>query len=238
MRKLHLTNAAGRDATVDFAGLKPTTPPARLGLPGHRVRFKRFLAATDQGLDWSLSRRFGDDYAQALIDGDPEIDLEQVGREIGETTQVFLSSDGEVLYAAPELVEIIADPSGQEKERRAPIDVEANVNDPERPIRWTGRKIPRHELVRRFVIGRTVQIRHTDGLSYDYLYAMAKELDGENAVVLLGGGPGGREPLFFNTNGSPYRSFLEGRIAGEKYQLLLHLSNMELKRPGGREAEG
>jgi hypothetical protein len=32
------------------------------------------------------------------------------------------------------------------------------------------------------------------------------------------------------TNGIPYRGFLEGRIDGEKYQLLLYLSNMELKR--------
>lgn len=229
MRKLHLTNATGRDATVDFAGLKPKAPP-RLGQPGHKVRFKRFLASTDQGLDPALQRRFGDDYAQALIDGDPEVDLELIGREIGETTQVFLSSEGEVLYASPEWMEIISGPQGEERERRAPVDVEANVNE-ERPIRWTGRRIPRAELIRRFVIGRTVQIRHFDGLSYDYLHTMAKDLDAEAAVVLLGVGAGGREPLIFNTNGTPYRAFLEGRVDGERYQLLLHLSNMELKRP-------
>ena len=44
----------------------------------------------------------------------------------------------------------------------------------------------------------------------------------------------GRDPLVFYTNGSPFRAFLEGRVDGERYQLLLHLSNMELKRP--REA--
>jgi hypothetical protein len=32
-------------------------------------------------------------------------------------------------------------------------------------------------------------------------------------------------------NGTPYRGFLEGRIEGDKFILLLHLSNMELKKP-------
>lgn len=227
MRQLHLTNAAGRDARVDFGGLKPALPP-RLGQPGRKIRFKRYLATTEQGLDWSMARRFGDDYAQALIDADPEIDLEQVGREIGETTQVYLSSEGEVLHAPPEIVEILVGPSGEERERRAPRDVEANVNE-ERPLRWTSRRIPRSELARRFVIARTVQIRHLDGLSYDYLHGMAKELDGEDVAVYLGAGTRGRERLIFNTNGAPYHGFLEGRVDGERYQLLLHLSNMELK---------
>lgn len=32
-------------------------------------------------------------------------------------------------------------------------------------------------------------------------------------------------------NGSPYRGFLEGRVDGERFALLMHLSHMELKRP-------
>jgi hypothetical protein len=38
-------------------------------------------------------------------------------------------------------------------------------------------------------------------------------------------------------NGTPYRGFLEGRIDGENYILLLHLSNMELKLPATTKAE-
>ncbi len=228
-RKVHLTNAAGRDATVELAGAKKPVPP-RLGLPGHKVRFKRYLGAPEQGLDWALADRYGSDYGQALIDGDPETDLELVGREIGETSQVFLSADGEVLHAPPEIVEVIVDAYGQEKERRVPKDVAANVNE-DLPVRWTRTKITRLELVRRFVVARTIQVRHVDGLTYDYLYAMAKELSDEGEVVRLGAGQKGRDPLVFYTNGSPYHAFLEGRVDGERYQLLLHLSNMELKRP-------
>ena len=94
--------------------------------------------------------------------------------------------------------------------------------------------MPRAELVRRFVIKRTLQIRHDSGITYDYLYKMARELDEAGVVVLLGAGEKGREPLRFSQNSAPYQGFLEGRVDGERYKLLLHLSDMELKRPPER----
>ena len=129
---------------------------------------------------------------------------------------------------------IVSGTDGLEKERRTPVDIAATVDLPEAPIRWF-RKMPVADALRRFVFGRTIQIRHTSGLEYDWLHGMAKELAGEGVMVLLGGGPKGRDPLVFQTNGVPWRGFLEGRVgtgdrAGD-YQLLLHLSKMELKRP-------
>lgn len=230
LRKLHLSNADGRDATVLFAPLKTDKPP-RKGLPGGGdVTFRRYLAAGEKGLHSALQAKLGDDYGQALVDGDPEIDLEKVGREIGSTNVVQLSASGEVLYAAPQVVEVLLGPDGEEKERRAPLDTPANVND-ELPIRWTGRQMPRADVVRRFLLSRSMQVQHVDGLSFDYLFAMAKQLHDADAMVLVGAGPKGRDPLVFQVNGSPYRGFLEGRVDGERYLLLLHLSNMELKRP-------
>ena len=231
MRKVHLTNAAGRDATVDFTGLKPE-PGHRLGLPDRPVQFRRYLAAAEDGLLDALQRRLAD----SLVAGDPEVDLEQVGRAIEETTLVFLSADGEVLHAPPDIVEVLIGPHGEEKARREPEDQLANVNE-ELPVRWTERRFPRAELPRRFVISRTVQVRHVDGLTYDYLHGMAAELDAADEVVLVGTGSKGLKPLLFQTNGMPYRGFLEGRVDGERYQLLLHLSNMELKRPSETPAE-
>lgn len=236
MRKVHLTNAAGRDATVDFTGLKPA-PGHRLGLPDRPVRFRRYLAAGEDGLHEELQRRLGEeDYGEALVEGDPEVDLEHVGRAIEETTLVYLSNDGEVLHAPPDVVEVLIGPHGEEKERREPQDQLANVNE-ELPVRWTDRRFPRGELPRRFVIARTLQVRHVDGLTYDYLHGMAKELDESDEVVLVGAGVKGAKPLLFQTNGMPYRGFLEGRVDGERYQLLLHLSNMELKPPPEKSDE-
>lgn len=232
IRKIHLSNAANRDATVNFWGLRPEATP-KPGLVGREIRFMRFLGAAEAGMHEAMQARLGEDYGQALVDGDPEVDLEQVGRRISRTDTVYLSAAGDVLYAPPSMVEIVVGPDGQERERRTPEDREANVNDEAQALRWTGRKLPIDQVVHGFVIARTVQIRHVDGLSYDYLFAMAKELAAERAAVMVGAGPKGRDPLIFTTNGTPYRGFLEGRVEGEQYMLLLHLSNMELKRPEG-----
>ena len=229
-RPLHLINAAGRDATVQFETLKAAKPP-RLGLPGGaEVQFRRYLGATEDTMHEALVARFGADYGEALLNGDPEVDLEQVGRRVAETQQVYLSGKGEVLHAPPEIVEIILLPDGSEKERREPQDLQANVND-ELPVRWSRIQIPLAEVASRFAFQRTLQVRHVDGLTFDYLYAMAKELHEKQEAVLLGGGPKGRDPLRFSSNGTPWRGFLTGRLDGDRYQLLLHLSNMELKRP-------
>jgi len=229
MRKLHITNAGGRDATVRSSSVKPAAAPP-MGLPGQVVRFARFLSSAESGLHSALVAAQGEDYGQALLDGDPEVDLESIGRFFRGTDQVSLSSEGEVLYAAPEVIEVVYAPDGSEKERRAPVVVAANVNETD-PVVWTGKTLPKGKVVQRFAFQRTLQIRHVDGLTYDYLFAMAKELADAGEMVLIGGGAGGKKPLVFQMNGSPYRGFLEGRVDGARYKLLLHLSNMELKRP-------
>ena len=111
-----------------------------------------------------------------------------------------------------------------------PQDVPANVNESS-PVTWTGRKMPKAEVVHLFAFRRTLQVRHVDGLTFDFLYGMAKELADADEVVLIGAGAGGKKPLVFQTNGTPCRGFLEGRVDGDRYKLLLHLSNMELKLP-------
>jgi hypothetical protein len=58
---------------------------------------------------------------------------------------------------------------------------------------------------------------------------MAKDLSEKNSLMMLGAGAKGNEPLVFQDNGKPYRAFLEGRIKGESYLLLMHLTNLELK---------
>lgn len=229
VRKLHLANSSGRDATVAMESAK-SAKGAKLGHPELKLNFHQFLSAAPSGLHDVLTEAHGEDYAQVLIDGDPEIDTELVGRALGRTAPVYLSNSGEVLYATPSIVEVIRDPTGEERERRTPEDIESNVND-QMPVRWTGRNMPRGEVARRFAFKRTLQLQHVDGLTYDYLYAMAKELADADEVVLVGGGPKGRQPLVFQINGSPYRGFLEGRVNGETYKLLLHLSNLELKLP-------
>jgi len=201
-------------------------------LPGKKLAFKRYVATTENGLHSKLAQQHGDALAKALIEGDPEIDKEVVGRDVGDTQTVFLSGSGEVLHASPSLVEVIFGADGKERERKPAESVPANTNE-ESPVRWTKMRLKRSEVVTKFAFCRTIQIKHVDGLSFDFLHAMAKELADKDEVARLGAGPKGRDPLIFQENGARYQAFLEGRVDGPRYKLLLHLSNLELRTIAG-----
>ena len=64
---------------------------------------------------------------------------------------------------------------------------------------------------------------------------MAKDLESRDSMMLVGGGAKSNEPLILRRGSVPYRGFLEGRTRGDKYLLLLHLSNLELKVPDEQE---
>jgi hypothetical protein len=83
--------------------------------------------------------------------------------------------------------------------------------------------------MRTFVFKKSYQVRHVNGLTYDFLYAMAKQLNEQQAMMLVGGGQKGVAPLVMSNGGTPYRAFLEGRIDGDSYALILRLTHLELK---------
>lgn len=229
LRRIHVSNSEQRNAVIVASSAKIPQGPV-LGMDGEGAVFRRFIAAGAGCLDEDLKPQYGDDYAQTLITGDPEIDFENVGRFVEGTQSVLMSSEGEPLFKAPKVMEITFNPEGEETERREPVEVSSTVNE-SIPLSWTGKKMPKNEVVRNFAFRRALQLQHVDGVTFDFLYSMAKELANENVMVLLGAGTAGKDPIVMQVNGTPYRGFLEGRINGNKYLLLLHLSNMELKRP-------
>jgi len=93
--------------------------------------------------------------------------------------------------------------------------------------------MPKAKAARMFIFTHTYQVQHINGLTFDFLFDMAKQLQESKAMMLLGAGPKGNGPVIMSQGGTPYRAFLEGRVEGEKYCLLLHLSNLEMKAPGG-----
>jgi hypothetical protein len=226
---IHLANAKGRDAYVALATLKAQAAP-KLSLPGDPVTFRRYVTCTESGTNVALVARYGDNYANQLVEGDPEVDIEQVGQFIEQLQTVYLDQDGQVLTVEPNLIEVLTNPDGSERERRAPQEMDSNT-DSALPVRWTGKLIDLNEAVRKFSFKRRMQLRHSDGLTYEFLFSMAKELGESQKVMLLGTGEKGTGPLIFQANGRPYRGFLEGRVQGTSYQLTLLLSDMELKRP-------
>ena len=231
IRKIRLEDAKGLDGLVWLSPPPRTAEPEFRALDGGPVRFERIIKSPMDRNETALRRQHQDDdsLVRALIDGDPEIDMEAAGRIAGPCDRVWVDPESEPLYAAT-MMEIVYGPDGAEKERRAPVDADANVGE-DMPLRWTGRFFQREEIVRRFAITRKLQVLHSDGLTFDFLHRMAEALEKKEALVSIGAGPKGRDPLILECNGTPLRAFLEGRTKGDEYLLILHLSDLELKRP-------
>jgi hypothetical protein len=231
--ELTLFNAAGRDAQVTAESVRLPVHIRRLDRDGKQCQSARILRGT---LDHGLSSLVGvpaeagptpQQVSEMLIAGDPEIDLEAVGMILRDTKRVYVDAGGKVQHAVNHL-EIVHNPDGTEKARRPKALLGSNLVV---PLAWSGKLIPRREAIHKFVFAGMRQIRHINGLTFDFLFAIAKELSDKNSMLLVGAGPKANQPLVLRRGALPYRGFLEGRVRDEEYLLLLHLSNLELKSP-------
>ncbi len=224
---INLANKKKRDAQVSIETVHNMRNVRYIDEEGKLTHNVRLLKSTvdQQGLTEAYKL---DELAAELVKGDPEIDIEQFGRYLTETSRVYTHNNKIVFHVNEE--EIVLTPDGEEKERR-PREVKFQNVNTETPVPWSGKLIKKKDAVRKFVFNDTKQIMHTNGLTWDFLFEIAKELHDNDSLMLVGGGKKGNEPLIFQRGGKAYRGFLEGRIKGESYCLLLHLSNLELKRP-------
>lgn len=232
-RLMALADEREREVQIVIEPARPREPWQFVGPDGRLLHNERFIKTTEGHLYEDLLARCDDDpegLAQALVAGDPEVDLEATGRVLGAASRVWLRPDGSALYSK-RVLDVVEDVHGEARERSDFVDVDATVSD-EAPLRWTGRLIPLAAVVRRFVLVRALQLRHVNAPTFDFLYELAERLQREGKVVLVGAGPRGAKPLIFTRNGLPYRGFLEGRVDGTRYRLVLHLSNLALKRTG------
>lgn len=227
MRLINITNEKQRDAKValePFPRRQRTKLVMSDGREKRSVQFVKTCAAMS-----TLLAKYGslDALGDALIKSDPEIDIETTGRFLRKTVKLYVHTNGEAAYKFT-LMQAVFDKDGNETGVHDLSKQAANIAA-DIPIRWTGKEIPKTEALRRFAFTRNYQLRHTSGLSYDFLFDMAKQLHERNTLLLVGGGSQGKTPIVLSLGGTPYRGFLEGRISGASYCLILHLSNMELK---------
>jgi len=229
MRTINITNEKKRDAQVCMeATMKPSGIRRTLKGGGDYFNVKTLKQNLSLAFE-TLSKNYDDlvQMGNAIIDGDPEIDMEIIGKRISGTQKLYLNKDNKIAYRV-NMMQIIKDPSGAEKERRDLAKALSNVTG-ESIVQWTGRKFPKSEAIRKFVFQRKLQLKHISGLTYDFLYGMAKDLHETKSLMFVGSGKKGSGPLILTQGGEPYRGFLEGRIDGDKYCLILHLTNMEIK---------
>jgi hypothetical protein len=231
MPEISLTNSKKRDAQVQASSVKVPLKVRWLDGEDRQVQSARILKGTMSHDLNALTKQFGTAEAitQAMIDGDPEIDLESTGQFLRDTSRAYVNGTGEIVHRVVEM-EIVRTPTGEEKARRPKKQSQPNMTA-DQPLLWSGKLFSKDEVARKFVMTSKMQLLHVNGLTFDFLYEIAKELEAKKSVLLMGAGPKSNQPLILRRGSVPYRGFLEGRTKGDQYCLLLHLSNMELKTP-------
>ena len=228
-RRLWLADHHGRNAVVALVPRRHAAPPGHRDAAGRSVRSCRCIkATTDTSFD-SLRHRFADfqALARALVDGDPEADLETAGRETGPCDRVYVGQDGKPLYSA-RMMEVIYDRNGTELDRRPPQIVPANLVPDRAPV-WSGKLLSWREAIGRFAFTRAYQVRHTNTLEYDFLFGLVCYLEQRQSLVLVGSGPRGTGPLIPERNALAMKGFLAGSTQGNAYRLVLYLAAFELR---------
>ncbi len=228
MKKINISDEKGRDAVV---GLNPKVYASDVSYVYKDKMIKNTRVAKgslESGIG-ALTTMAGDldKVAGLLTEGDPEIDFDLTGKMLSYPQKIFLKDNNEIALHY-HLIDVMRDVEGREKERKPHESPEQNISG-EIPVRWTGKFFPKKDAIKKFVFTRKYQITHVSGLTYEFLYEMAKELEDKDVLMLVGGGEKGKDPLIMSSGGRAYRGFLEGRTDGGKYCLILHLTNLELK---------
>ncbi len=231
MGDINLANSSGRDAVVATASVVSERNVRWLDKQGRQASSARVIKST---MPYEIDRLISvagtvSKLSQLLVDGDPEIDLENTGRILRETARVYVDKDRGIVRNV-QFWEIVKNADGSVRERRPRKLADTNISS-DTPLRWSGIFVPKEKAIRKFVFSSKAQIQHVNGLTYDFLFGMARDLEQRNSLMLLGAGPKSNQPLILRRGAVPYRGFLEGRTDGDKYLLLLHFSNMELKTP-------
>ena len=228
-RQINLADNKGRNAEVIFKSFTKKPLVKTVTPKGEATQTVRVLkSVAENSYEYLLKSKGGDEaVAQSLITADPEFDVSMTGLFVDETSKVYIDADLKPVFRIQK-TEAVYLPDGSLKEERTPKETIANILA-EHPIKPAGKLLPIKDVYNKFVFSKKYQLTHINGLTFDFLYEMAKDLQDKDALMMLAGGVKGNEPLVFQDGGKTYRAFLEGRVKDKSYILLIHLSNLELK---------
>ena len=119
MPEINICNDVGRDAAVNMESVAVPLRVRWLDASNRQARNIRVLKSTiDYDIDALTKQNEGiENVAQALIDGDPEINLEQTGSFLTATSRVFVDKDFKLVHRIQQF-DVIFGPDGDERERR------------------------------------------------------------------------------------------------------------------------
>ena len=180
-----------------------------------------------------------EDVREEILERHDEIDLELAGKEIGYTSTLLTDSEYNLCYNFTEY-EIKRNREGKiipcnecgslYCEHRIKLQRQANVNSEEEPIRWIKiAQLDKLEALQKWSFSTSYQLRHTDGLKYKFLYDMAKKLHDSGKMVLMAPVRDKKpQKLVLHNGGTQFYAWLEGRVKGDKYALILHRTTLRL----------
>jgi len=243
MRLISIADDKGRDAIVGIAScneqIKPkfevkkeedsVIPIFQEDKP--EIITSRYIKSTIKTEGKTIIRKNNNDMdmvANELIREDPDIDFMKEGMKSPEMHRIFITQNNE---AAPDIhfEEQIFDPYGRITETHPFKKAECNIQNENCPIKWTGVTVDYKTAFTRYVFVHNYQLFHVNGLTYEFLYSMAKHLAEKKVLMLVGGGKDGSEPVVLRQGGKKYRAFMSGEVSGEEYGLYLHFTQFDLE---------
>lgn len=227
-RYINLMDDKGRDAKLLFSGQPKDKQVFYVSENGTPTQTLRVLKTTLHGSYDGLLASYGsnDGIVDALIKGDPELDVKRMGMKISDTSRLYISSQLKPARRVS-IHEIVRNVKGEKITERRVLENESNIID-EIPL-IMGQLVKKNALYNKVVFAKKYQLNHVNGLTFEFLYDIAKRLEDEQSLMIVGAGKSGKDPLVFQDGGKKYRGFLEGRTQASKYLLILHLNNLELK---------
>ncbi len=145
MGEINLRNAAGRDAVVMTDNVRVPLKVRWVDDQGRQASSIRVVKATTAQDLQALRQQHGDleGVTQALVAGDPDVDLELTGRYLKETSRIFVNADRNIVRNVRRF-EIVRNADGSVRERRPRRILPANTSG-DVPLNWSGVFIAREE---------------------------------------------------------------------------------------------
>ena len=106
--------------------------------------------------------------------------------------RVYVSKKG-IVHLVEEQ-ELLYNPDGSLRDKRPRKKEPQNINT-DIPLKWTGKFIKKKEAVQKFIFTNKKQLVHVNGLTFDFLFDMAKTLDKKDSLLLIRGGEKGDQPV-------------------------------------------
>lgn len=226
MKTIHLSTDDGKNARVPLLRGRSETPKTVQVTPTGEEVLSKTVHRGNASIDLSSLE------ARALIEGDPEIDIDNVGKILPESSRAYRKPGQETMEGNFQVIVTTYGPDGAVRDKSPHKPKKANINA--LAAVTMGKRMPLAEMFRRFAFNNHYVLGHEDGIQHDFLLSIARDLEAKSEAATLGAGPKGNLPLIFKDGGTPTRAFLMGETDGDNYRLRVLLTRQELKVPPSR----